>query len=63
MKPEPSPSERKLAAKRNNERVKLAAAFLNTLAVGTIGAAIIVPSFNRAPCHAGLAFWPAAAYI
>ena len=44
--PDPSAAGRKLAAKRNNERVKLAATFLTTLAVGTIGAAVIVPSFN-----------------
>lgn len=43
---DPSTAERKLAAKRNNERIKLGATFLNTLAIGVLGAAVIVPSFN-----------------
>ena len=45
--PEPSSpalaSSRKLAAKRINERVKLLASLLNSLAIGVIGAAVIVP--------------------
>ena len=40
---EPTASGRKLKAKRHNERVKLAASALNTLAIGIIGAAFIVP--------------------
>ncbi|WP_153005273.1 hypothetical protein [Aureimonas ureilytica] len=37
---------RRLAAKRNNERVKLASASLNTVAMTTFGAGIILPSIN-----------------
>jgi hypothetical protein len=44
--PDPSTAERKLAAKRFNERVKLGASFLSTLAVGILGAAVIVPLFS-----------------
>ena len=39
-------SERKLAAKRMNERVKLGASFLNTLGLAVIGAALVVPAFS-----------------
>ena len=41
-----SPSEdprRRLRAKRQNERMKLGASSLNTLAMGLLGAAVIVP--------------------
>ena len=34
---------RKLAAKRANERIKLLASLLNSLALGVIGAGVIVP--------------------
>jgi len=46
--PDPPTAERKLAARRFNERVKLSASFLSTLAVGTLGAAVIVPLFSPA---------------
>jgi len=36
-------SERKLRAKRANERVKLAAGALNTLALAVVGAAFVIP--------------------
>ncbi|MEE8631498.1 MULTISPECIES: hypothetical protein [Methylobacterium] len=35
---------RKLAAKRANERLKLLAGFFNTLALGVIGAGVIIPT-------------------
>lgn len=37
-------SARKLAAKRINERLKLLANLLNSLAIGVIGAGVIVPA-------------------
>lgn len=37
---------RRLAARRNNERVKLAATTLNAIALTTFGAAFILPSVN-----------------
>lgn len=40
---DPIASERRLRAKRQNERVKLLASFLNTLALAIIGAAFVVP--------------------
>ena len=40
---DPETSARKLRAKRNNERVKLTAVSLNTLALAILGAAFIVP--------------------
>ncbi|WP_051956076.1 hypothetical protein [Beijerinckia mobilis] len=36
-----------LAAKRSNERVKLAAAALNALAIGVLGAAFVVPGVEN----------------
>jgi hypothetical protein len=41
--PEPTAAERKLTARRTNEHLKLAASFLNTLALAIIGAAFVVP--------------------
>lgn len=38
-----SDTERKLAAKRTNERVKMLAGTLNALAIGILGAAFVVP--------------------
>ncbi|AWN52304.1 hypothetical protein [Methylobacterium sp. 17Sr1-1] len=35
---------RKLAAKRINERLKLLASFFNALALGVIGAGVIIPT-------------------
>jgi type IV secretory pathway TrbD component len=40
---DPEASARKLRAKRANERLKLAAGALNTLALATVGAAFIIP--------------------
>ena len=37
---------RKLAAKRTNERLKLLTSAMNTLAVGIVAAAMIVPGIN-----------------
>jgi hypothetical protein len=37
---------RKLAAKRNNEHIKLVATVLNALCIALIGAAVIVPSVS-----------------
>ena len=37
---------RRLAAKRNNERVKLVATTLNAIALTTFGAAFILPTVN-----------------
>jgi hypothetical protein len=37
---------RRLRAKRNNERYKLAASFLNTIAIAILGAAFIIPSIS-----------------
>jgi hypothetical protein len=39
---------RRLAAKRNNERVKLVASTMNTVALTTFGAAFILPLVNGA---------------
>jgi hypothetical protein len=44
--PDPVASERRLRAKRQNERVKLLASFLNTLGLAIIGAAIVVPGVS-----------------
>ncbi|CAA9317123.1 MAG: hypothetical protein AVDCRST_MAG90-805 [uncultured Microvirga sp.] len=41
--PDPVASERKLRAKRYNERVKLGASFLNTLSLAIWGAAFVIP--------------------
>ncbi len=41
--PDPIAPERRLRAKRQNERVKLIVSFLNTLSLAIIGAAFIVP--------------------
>jgi predicted anti-sigma-YlaC factor YlaD len=41
--PEPTAAERKLTARRTNEHLKLAASFLNALALAIIGAAFVVP--------------------
>jgi len=45
---EPTPLDRarRLAAKKNNERVKLFAATLNAISVATFGAAFILPVVN-----------------
>ena len=40
---DPIASERRLRAKRVNERLKLLASFLNTLGLAVIGAALVVP--------------------
>ena len=48
---EPQPSdgaERKLAARRANERVKLASGFLNTLGLAILGAAFVLPGITGA---------------
>lgn len=38
-----SDAERKLAAKRHNEHMKLGATFLNALSIALLGAAVIIP--------------------
>lgn len=38
---------RRLAAKKNNERVKLAAGALNALGIAVAGAAVILPAINE----------------
>lgn len=38
---------RRLAAKRSNERVKLAAGALNALGIAVAGAAVILPAINE----------------
>ena len=47
--------EEKLAAKRNNERVRLFAGAANNLAVGILAGAVVVPAANAqvadAPVH------------
>ncbi|MGV6873673.1 hypothetical protein ACUSIJ_13395 [Pseudochelatococcus sp. B33] len=40
-------SQRKLAAKRNNERVKLRANSMNAVALGIFGAAFVVPGVSN----------------
>ncbi|MDX7953732.1 hypothetical protein P7D22_21440 [Lichenihabitans sp. Uapishka_5] len=40
-------ARRRLAAKRNNESVKLSATSLNAVALAILGAAIIVPGVNH----------------
>ncbi|MGH2343500.1 hypothetical protein ACRC7T_18700 (plasmid) [Segnochrobactraceae bacterium EtOH-i3] len=40
---------RRLAAKRNNERVKLAASTMNAIGLTTFGAAFILPFVNGGP--------------
>jgi hypothetical protein len=40
----PEDKQRRLLAKRNNERVKLAAGFLNTLGLTILGATFVLPS-------------------
>ena len=47
MTVDPDASARKLVAKRINERVKLFAGFLNALAIGVVGTALIVPVVQR----------------
>jgi hypothetical protein len=39
----PNPSARKLAARRWNEHLKLIATSLNTIALGIVGAAYVIP--------------------
>lgn len=39
---------RKLAARRTNKRLRLLTSAMNTLAVGIVGAAMIVPGINSA---------------
>jgi len=46
-------AERKLAAKRFNERVKLFATTANTVGLGVLAAATIVPNFGQAPAAPG----------
>jgi hypothetical protein len=41
--PDLDPAERKLRAKRTNERVKLTAVSLNTLALAIVAAAFVIP--------------------
>ena len=41
--PDGERTRRKLAARRNNERVRLLAQTINALAIGLVGAAILVP--------------------
>ncbi|MBM0206915.1 hypothetical protein JNW90_30850 [Micromonospora sp. STR1s_5] len=41
--PDPIASERRLRARRQNERVKLIVSFLNTLSLAIIGAAFVIP--------------------
>lgn len=47
--------EERLAAKRNNERVRLFAGAMNNLAVGILAGAVVVPAANAqvpgAPVH------------
>ena len=43
---DPEASARKLRAKRANERLKLAAGALNTLALAIVGAAFIIPGIT-----------------
>lgn len=42
----PSDKRRRLAAKRMNERLRLAANFLNAIGIGIVGAAFIVPGMT-----------------
>lgn len=46
--PDPADARRRLRAKRQNERIKLAAGFLNTTGLAIIGTAFIVPIVNGA---------------
>ena len=39
--------ERRLAAKRSNERVKLAATSLNAIALAVLGTAFVIPAINN----------------
>jgi hypothetical protein len=41
--PDPSAAQRRLAAKRSNERIKLVANAFHTLSLGVVGAALIIP--------------------
>lgn len=45
-------TERKVAAKRFNERVKLFATTANTIGLGILAAATIIPNFGQAPSGA-----------
>lgn len=47
---------RRLAAKRFNEHLKLAAVFLNAVALATLGAGFILPMVTGAP-EASSLFW------
>jgi hypothetical protein len=47
----PEDRDRRLAAKRNNERVKLAASALNALSIGTAGAAFVLPAITAQGVH------------
>lgn len=53
----PAPSDRKLAARRNNERVRLLAATLNTIGLSVFGAAFLLPAIN------GVSRWAVGAWI
>ena len=44
--PDPIDAERRLRAKRQNERLKLLVSFLNTLGLAVLGAAFVVPGIN-----------------
>lgn len=48
---------RRLAAKRYNERVKLLATTMNTIGLGILAAATIIPIFGQAPSAAPWAPW------
>lgn len=50
---------RRLAAKRNNERVKLMAGTFNAMALTILGAAIILPGINGGPGALTLIWIPA----
>lgn len=43
---DPAPQERRLRAKRQNERLKLLVGFLNTLGLAILGAAFVIPGVS-----------------
>ncbi|WP_020180865.1 hypothetical protein [Methylopila sp. M107] len=58
----PEDVERRLRAKRANERLKLAATTMNTLGMTTVGVAVLVPIVSGSATFASLA-WIAVAVV
>ncbi len=53
----PTASERKAAAKRHNERVKLFATSANTIGLGIFAVSVVGPSFGQTAAQAAFLPW------